>query len=246
MQMQRQRPGQRSGQRSGKWQRSGQWRRPGRRPARHPRQPSRPPRTASTLAALRALTSAPLPRPTAKRTLDLLLGSALLLLAAPVLAAAALTLAAQRHPGGVLTRSPSTGLAGRPFTLRSLRTKRLRLDVLSRLPHVVRGELSLVGPEPLTPDGEPDRAAGARHWRQELKPGLTGLAQVRRRSTMPWDDADLLDQHYAEHHRLALDLAVLAEAVHGPLRAALRGLARRGRADPSDTDHRPANYSVAE
>ncbi|MFF1922438.1 sugar transferase [Streptomyces sp. NPDC058221] len=214
--------------------------------ARRPWQPPRPSRTARTLGTLRALAPAPLPRPTAKRTLDLLLGSLLLILVAPALAVAALALAARRPPGGVLTRSPRTGLAGRPFVLRSLRTRRLRLNVLSRLPHVVRGELSLVGPEPLAPGDVRDRAAGARHWRQELKPGLTGLAQVRHRSTMPWDEAALLDQHYAEHHRLALDLAILAQAVHTPLRGAVRSLARRGQACLSDTDHRLPGYSAAE
>lgn len=217
-----------------------------RRPARRPWQPPRPSRTAGARRALRALAPATLPRPTAKRTLDLLLGSVLLLLAAPALAAAALALAVQRHPGGVLTHSPRTGLAGRPFVLRSLRTRRLRLDVLSRLPHVVRGELSLVGPEPLAPSDERDRAAGARHWRQELKPGLTGLAQVRRGSAMPWNEAALLDQHYAEHHRLTLDLAILAEAVHTPLRGAVFSLTRHGQASLSDTDHRLPGYSAAE
>jgi len=187
-------------------------------------------------------------RPTAKRALDLTLGSALLLLAAPLLAAGALALAMRRPPGGVVDRSPRTGPGGRVFVLRSLRTRRLRLDTLSRLPHVIRGDLSLVGPEPLAPDapaagpatpaaptGTPVAAPGARHWRQELRPGLTGLAQVRSGSGMPWDEPALLDQHYAEHHRLGLDLAILAEAVLvpplGTLRGALRGRARRtGRA----------------
>ncbi|MFD0025462.1 sugar transferase [Streptomyces sp. NPDC058382] len=195
---------------------------------------------------MRTLTPTSPPRPTAKRVLDLILGSLLLLLAAPLLAAAALALAVQRRPGGVLTRSPRAGLAGRPFVLRSLRTRRLRLNVISRLPHVVRGELSLVGPAPLAPGDERNSLAGARHWRQELKPGLTGLAQVRHRSAMPWDEAALLDQHYAEHHRIALDLTILAEAVYTPLRGAVRGLVRRGQACLSDTDHRLPGYSAAE
>lgn len=215
-------------------------------PARRPWQPPRPSRAARARTALARLRALAPPRPTTKRALDVLLGSALLLLAAPALAAAALVLAVRRHPGGVLDRSPRTGPAGSTFVLRSLRTRRLRLDVLSRLPHVVRGELSLVGPEPLAPGDERGRAAGARDWRRELKPGLTGLAQVRSRSTMPWDEADLLDQHYAEHRGTALDLAILAEAVHGPLRRAVRGLVRRGQACLSDTDHRLPNYSVAE
>ncbi|MEU6016266.1 sugar transferase [Streptomyces sp. NPDC047515] len=219
--------------------------------------------------------------PPAKRVLDLALGSILLALAAPLLAAGTLALAAQRPHGGVLTRSPRIGLGGHVFVLRSLRTRRLRLDLLSRLPHVVRGELSLVGPAPLTPDearagaAGPTKSAGspeptgpgpteptpsspaatapvpapvpaARDWRQELRPGLTGLAQVRSRSGMPWDEPALLDQHYAEHHWVGLDLAILARAVHAPLHRAVRGLARHGKAHLSDTDHRRSGYSAAE
>ncbi|MFD4228248.1 sugar transferase [Streptomyces sp. NPDC058545] len=190
---------------------------------------------------------------TAKRALDLALGSVLLVLTAPLLAAGAVALAARRPPGGVLTRSVRIGLAGRPFVLRTLRTRRMRLDLLSRLPHVVRGELSLVGPEPLPPDDERAGAAdgagdgaGAQHWRQELRPGLTGLAQVRSRSGMPWDEPALLDQHYAEHHWLGLDLTILAAAAHIPLRAAVRRLTHRGKAHLSDTDHRLRGYSAAE
>ncbi|MGW8883060.1 sugar transferase [Streptomyces sp. NPDC055749] len=193
-------------------------------------------------------------RLTAKRLLDLTLGTALLALASPALAAGALALAVRRPPGGVLLREPRTGLGGRPFELRSLRTRRCRLDVLSRLPHVVRGELSLVGPAPLAPGDPRTQGPGARHWRQELRPGLTGLAQVRARSGMPWDEPALLDQHYAEQHWVGLDLAILAEAVRLPLRATLRAalhpaLRRRPRGSKgylSDADHRLPGYSVAE
>ncbi|SFY34696.1 sugar transferase [Streptomyces atratus] len=192
-------------------------------------------------------------RPSAKRVLDLALGSALLALTSPLLATGAAVLAARRPPGGVLTHSPRVGLDGHVFVLRSLRTRRLRLDLLSRLPYVVRGDLSLVGPEPLTPDEAdagrtpaPGTSPAARHWRQELKPGLTGLAQVRSRSGMPWDEPALLDQHYAEHHGVGTDLAILARAVLAPLREAARGLAPRGKARLSDTDHRLSGYSAAE
>lgn len=227
------------------WQSHGpRRRRPG--PARRTWQPPRPPRLPAARKALRALAPAAPPRPTAKRVLDLALGSALLVLAAPLLAAAALALVAQRGPGGVLARSTRVGADGRPFVLRSLRTRRLRLHVISRLPHVVRGELSLVGPVPLVPGDVRGRPAGARDWRRELKPGLTGLAQIRHRSAMPWDEPDLLDQHYAEHHHPGLDLAILAEAVVAPLRRAARGVAGRGKADLSDTDHRLPGFRTAE
>ncbi|WIY77644.1 sugar transferase [Streptomyces anulatus] len=186
-----------------------------------------------------------LPRTTAERILDLTLGTALLVLTAPAVAVAALALGARTHPGGAWDRRPRTGLGGRVFELRTLRTRRLRLDLFSRLPHVVRGDLSLVGPAPLAP-GDPRAAGpGTRQWRQELRPGLTGLAQVRARSGMPWDDPALLDQHYAEHHGVVLDLAILAEAARAPLRTRLHK-ARRTKAHLSDTDHRRLGYSPVE
>lgn len=189
---------------------------------------------------------------TVKRTLDLLLGTALLVLAAPALAlgALALTLTPAGRAGGVLTRDTRVGLGGRLFELRALRTRTLRLDLLSQLPHVVRGELSLVGPTPLAPGAPGTERPGAGYWRQELRPGLTGPAQVRARSSMPWDEPALLDAHYAEHHWTGYDLAILAQTVHIALRTALRGLARRvrygGKARLSDTDHRLPSYRVAE
>ncbi|KAF0650949.1 MULTISPECIES: sugar transferase [Streptomyces] len=140
-----------------------------------------------------------------KRLLDLALGSALLALAAPALATAAALRALRRPPGGVLARETVTGLHGRTFTLRTLPVRRLRLDALSRLPHVVRGEMSLVGPAPL-PTGAPGADA---HWRRLVRPGLTGPAQLRRGSTLPWDEPQLLDQHYVEHHGMGLDAALL-------------------------------------
>lgn len=140
-----------------------------------------------------------------KRILDLALGCALLALAAPALLAAAAVRALLRPPGGVLVREAATGLHGRTFTLRTLPIRLLRLDALSRLTHVVGGEMSLVGPAPLPP-GSPGADAA---WRHLVKPGLTGLAQVKRGSELPWDEPLLLDQHYVEHHGMGLDAALL-------------------------------------
>ncbi|MCA1220907.1 sugar transferase [Streptomyces sp. 8L] len=184
--------------------------------------------------------------PDPKRALDLALGTLLLLAAAPLLATAALVLAVRaltgRDAGECATRGAGdgatrgappalrgrvfrkeevVGLHGRPFTLRSLRTRRLRLDLLSRLPEVVRGRMSLVGPAPLPRGHRRTHCA----WRSTVRPGLTGLAQVRRASRLPWDEAPLLDQHYVEHYCLAGDLALLA--------ASLRALSpRAGRSAP--------------
>ncbi|WP_149181097.1 sugar transferase [Streptomyces sp. TRM49041] len=179
-----------------------------------------------------------------KRVLDLTLGSTLLLLAAPALAAAAAVTALRRPPGGVLVREPRAGLDGRPFLLRTLPVRRLRLDTLSRLPHVVRGEMSLVGPAPLPP-GAPGEDAP---WRRRVRPGLTGLAQVRRGSGLPWEEPLMLDQHYVEHHWLGLDVHLLLRTP-GALRTARREAAGQpgaGQAHLSDTDHRVRGYSAAE
>ncbi|MFE7752365.1 sugar transferase [Streptomyces sp. NPDC057428] len=205
---------------------------PATRAARHAAE-----RVAATLAAL-----------TVKRTLDLLLGSALLILAAPALAATAAALTLRRPLGtaGVLRRETRVGLGGHLFELRSLRTRRCRLDLLSRLPHVVRGELSMVGPAPLTPDETALLGDRASHWRQTVRPGLTGLAQVRARSGMPWDEPALLDAHYTQHHGAGLDLAILAQSARIPVRTALSALRLPGKAHLSDTDHRLPGYSVAE
>ncbi|MFB6948195.1 sugar transferase [Streptomyces niveus] len=180
-----------------------------------------------------------------KRLLDLTLGALLLTLSAPLLAAAALTLTlSPRHVGGAFTREPRVGLDGRVFTARSLATRRHRLDLLSRLPHVVRGEMSLVGPAPLAP-GDPRAAAP---WRQHVRPGLTGLAQVRRRSPWPWDEPVLLDQHYVEHHWIGLDLVILARtpaAATAPYGAGPGAARIPAQGHLSDTDHRPRGYSAA-
>ncbi|GGP55301.1 sugar transferase [Streptomyces sindenensis] len=201
--------------------------------------PSRPAaRLAGATDRVRRLADRALPRTTAERALDLALGGALLVLTYPAVAVAALALTARRTPGGAWSSRPRAGLGGRVFELRTLRTRRLRLDLFSRLPHVVRGDLALVGPAPLAPRDPRASGPGAQRWRQELRPGLTGLAQVRARSGMPWDDPALLDQHYAEHHGVVLNLAILTEAARDPLRDRLRK-ARRTKAHLSDADHRP-------
>ncbi|MFD7614831.1 sugar transferase [Streptomyces sp. NPDC059828] len=171
-----------------------------------------------------------------KRLLDLLAGTALLAITAPLLVAAACAAVLLRRPGGAYVHETRAGLHGRRIVIRSLRTRRFRLDLLSRLPHVVRGELSLVGPAALAPDHP--RAAAP--WRQTVKPGLTGLAQLARHSTMPWYEAALLDQHYVEHHGMGLDLVILLRTPggmrhRGPARSGRRRVRRRSQRRPAPT-----------
>ncbi|OSC69047.1 sugar transferase, partial [Streptomyces sp. BF-3] len=95
--------------------------------------PSRPAaRLAGAADRARQLTDRALARTTAERALDVALGTALLALTCPAVAVAALVLTARRTPGGAWDRRPRTGLGGRVFELRTLRTRRLRLDLFSR------------------------------------------------------------------------------------------------------------------
>ncbi|MGW0122255.1 sugar transferase [Streptomyces sp. NPDC003327] len=150
---------------------------------------------------------------TAKRTLDLLGGLALLAALSPLVAAVALSVAVGAAPapaGGVLRRRTVAGLHGRPFTMLTFRT-RSPLAALPLLLHVVRGEMSLVGPCPLTPGHR--ECAGEGRRRLSVRPGLTGPWQISGRSELPWEERELLDLHYVDHHWLGMDLAILARTL---------------------------------
>ncbi|MBT2492734.1 sugar transferase [Streptomyces sp. ISL-96] len=161
----------------------------------------------------------------AKRIFDLAATTALLLIAAPLLLLTA-TAAAVTSRGPLLVRNTRAGLGGRPFEMLTLRTdprtpagrllRRWRLDVLPRLLHVLRGEMSLVGPCPLPPGHR-----SATRARLVVRPGITGLWQVSARSELPWEEMDVLDLHYIEQHWLGLDLAILTRTL--PAALATRG-----------------------
>lgn len=168
----------------------------------------------------------------AKRALDVAGSAAGLLVFAPVIAAAGLaTWATLGRP--ILFRQPRAGLHGRPFVLLKLRTMRaarpgesdegrvgplgawLRatsVDELPSLVNVLRGELSLVGPRPLPLEYLP-RYSPRQARRHEVKPGLTGLAQVAGRNDTTWARRLRLDVRYVERWSLGLDLAILCRTV---------------------------------
>jgi sugar transferase EpsL len=171
-----------------------------------------------------------------KRVFDIVGALCALLLLSPLLAIVAL---AVRIVLGapVLFRQQRPGLHGRPFTLikfRSMRTankadgtelddaqrltafgrllRRSSLDELPELVNVLRGDMSLVGPRPLLMEYLPlYRPWQAR--RHEVRPGITGLAQVRGRNSLSWDDRFRLDVWYVDHHTLWLDLRIIAMTV---------------------------------
>lgn len=176
----------------------------------------------------------------AKRACDVVLAALGLLLAAPALAVAALAVRlALGRP--VLFRQHRPGRHGRLFTLVKFRTMhpvdpaagRVRdadrlcrvgrwlratsLDEVPTLWNVLRGEMSLVGPRPLLVCYL-DRYTPQQARRHEVRPGVTGLAQVRGRNTVSWQRRLALDVWYVDHRSLRLDLRILRATVRRVLR----------------------------
>jgi lipopolysaccharide/colanic/teichoic acid biosynthesis glycosyltransferase len=173
------------------------------------------------------------------RALDLVLASLALLVLSPLLALAALLIKLESR-GAVFYRQRRVGRGGRPFELWKLRTmvrgaetmgagiyivpgdsritrvglrlRRLSLDELPNLINVLRGEMAIVGPRP-TVQQQVDRYTERQLRRLEVKPGITGWAQVNGRTSLPWPERIELDVWYVEHRSLALDLRILFKTV---------------------------------
>jgi lipopolysaccharide/colanic/teichoic acid biosynthesis glycosyltransferase len=186
-----------------------------------------------------------------KRAADLMIGAPLLLLAIPVMLLIALAIRINLGSPVFFTQQ-RPGLGGRPFRLikfRSMRDVRdaggtllpdgdrltrfgrwLRstsLDELPELWNILRGDMSLVGPRPLLmeylPLYSPEQAR-----RHDVRPGLTGWAQISGRNTVDWDERFRLDLWYVDHMSPWLDLRILLRSVAVVFRG--RGVNRRGAA----------------
>jgi lipopolysaccharide/colanic/teichoic acid biosynthesis glycosyltransferase len=171
-----------------------------------------------------------------KRALDLLGSLLLLALLAPLLAAIA-CLVRWKMGAPALFRQERAGLRGRPFHVLKFRSmnsqrdaagrllpdlqritplgrflRRSSLDELPQLWNVVKGDMSLVGPRPLYVDYVP-RYSPSQRRRLEVRPGITGLAQVSGRITLGWTERLGLDVEYVDRACLALDLAILVRTL---------------------------------
>ena len=174
-------------------------------------------------------------KPNASRALDLLVASLALVVAAPVLALAAILIKLESR-GPVFYRQRRVGRGGEPFELWKLRTmvpgaeamgagiyvvegdpritrtgrllRRLSLDELPNLINVLKGELALVGPRP-TVQEQVDRYTERQRRRLEVKPGITGWAQVNGRTSLPWPERIELDVWYVDNRSARLDLRIL-------------------------------------
>jgi sugar transferase EpsL len=162
----------------------------------------------------------------AKRAFDLV--SALLLLAAlwPVMLVVG-ALVRWKMGAPALFRQQRPGLHGHPFILYKFRTmdagsqsdvqrltalgaalRRLSLDELPQLINVLRGDMSLVGPRPLLMEYLPLYSVRQAR-RHEVRPGITGWAQVNGRNALDWQQKLELDVWYVEHRGFVLDLKIL-------------------------------------
>lgn len=167
-----------------------------------------------------------------KRLIDLAVAALGLILLAPVFAAVAATVYVSLG-SPVLFRQTRTGYRGMPFTIYKFRTMRaasrpdsepltdaerltglglfLRgtsLDELPQLWNVLRGDLSLVGPRPQLAEYLPLYTA-AQARRHEVRPGITGWAQVHGRNAIGWEERFGYDAWYVDHWSLRLDLRIL-------------------------------------
>lgn len=172
-----------------------------------------------------------------KRLFDIVMSSCLLVLLSPLLLVVGL-LVRIRLGSPVLFRQRRPGLGGRPFTMYKFRTmscettdadgneiptdartpplgRRIRamsIDELPELWNVLRGDMSLVGPRPLLMEYlaryTPEQAR-----RHEVRPGITGLAQVSGRNALSWEEKFVLDVEYVDHHDLRMDVGILVRTV---------------------------------
>jgi lipopolysaccharide/colanic/teichoic acid biosynthesis glycosyltransferase len=183
------------------------------------------------------------------RALDVAGSAVGLVVSSPFLAAAALAIKLD-DGGPVLYRQRRVGHHGEEFDLLKLRTmvvgaekqgagwavnrgdpritragrllRRLSLDELPQFWNVFRGDMSLIGPRP-TLSYQVEQYTPRQRRRLEVKPGLTGWAQIHGRAALPWDERIELDLWYVEHRSPWLDLKILVRTPLALFRGTYKG-----------------------
>jgi lipopolysaccharide/colanic/teichoic acid biosynthesis glycosyltransferase len=173
------------------------------------------------------------------RLIDVLVAGIALIVSAPVLLVVMIAIRVE-SPGSPIYRQRRIGLHGEPFEMLKLRTmvsgaehqgaglavnygdpritrvghllRRYSIDELPNLVNVLRGEMSIVGPRP-TIQAQVDQYTPLQRRRLEVKPGVTGWAQINGRASLPWHERIELDIWYVDHRTLRLDLAILWKTV---------------------------------
>ena len=173
------------------------------------------------------------------RLFDIFVASVLLVLGSPVLLGAVIAIKLETR-GPAFYRQRRVGKGGEPFELWKLRTmvpgaeamgagiyvlegdpritrvgnllRRFSIDELPNLLNVLKGDLAIVGPRP-TIQEQVDRYTERQLRRLEVKPGITGWAQVNGRTSLPWPERIELDVWYVDHRSFRLDVRILAKTI---------------------------------
>lgn len=172
-----------------------------------------------------------------KRAMDLTLAAPAFVVSLPLQAGIAVAVRAKLG-SPVLFRQERPGRDGEPFTMIKFRTmlpvdesrgwvtdeqrmtsfgaflRSTSLDELPTLWNIVKGDMSLVGPRPLLM-AYLERYSPEQARRHEVRPGLTGLAQVNGRNAISWEEKFAYDVRYIDEHDWRMDLAILAKTVLG-------------------------------
>lgn len=178
-----------------------------------------------------------------KRLFDFVFGTTFLIVALPLIAIVSVAISVlMRRP--IFFRQERPGLHGKPFHMLKFRTmsdargddgallpdaerlgslgsflRRFSLDELPELWNVVKGDMSLVGPRPLLMEYLPlyNDSQSRRH---DVRPGVTGWAQVRGRNALTWEEKFELDVWYVDNQSLFLDVKILFMTIRQVLRPA--------------------------
>jgi lipopolysaccharide/colanic/teichoic acid biosynthesis glycosyltransferase len=167
-----------------------------------------------------------------KRAVDIAGGIAAMIFLSPVMLWAALRIRREMSPPAIFSQTRA-GLRGRPFRLYKFRTmtdgrddagrplpdaeritglgRLLRsssIDELPQLWNVVRGDMSLVGPRPLLVEYVPLYSEDQRR-RLDVKPGITGWAQINGRNAISWPEKFALDLWYVDNRNIMLDMRIM-------------------------------------
>jgi len=168
-----------------------------------------------------------------------LLAAIALVVTGPILLAAMIAVRLE-SPGSPIYRQRRVGKDGRPFDMYKLRTmvadaefmgdglavnrgdpritrvgaflRRFSIDELPNLVNVVRGEMAIVGPRP-TIQAQVDQYTERQRRRLEVKPGLTGWAQINGRASLPWSERIELDVWYVENRSALLDVKIVLRTI---------------------------------
>ena len=186
-----------------------------------------------------------------KRLIDILAATAILVVLSPVYLMIALSVCLAMGWPPLFTQMRA-GLKGQLFPIYKFRTmtrvvdtvgkplpddirltalgrflRRTSLDELPEFINVLKGEMSLVGPRPLLPEYLPHYTAEQAR-RHDVRPGITGLAQISGRNDLGWDERFEIDVWYVDHASLLLDLKIMAHTVRIVLRG--KGVSAPGHA----------------